>query len=94
MRVQHECYTSDTSATRVKNFEFGNDMNENIFSQPCIYYMTSDRLQGEEQCHSKDYLLEMLCSHAKLLLKRAPQKLNFVVEKCISKSYTLDCSCK
>ena len=27
-------------------------------------------------------------------LKGAPQKLNFVMAKAISKRYTLDCSCK
>ena len=32
--------------------------------------------------------------HAKMHLKKAPQKLNFVMVKAISKSYTLDCNCK
>ena len=36
----------------------------------------------------------LLRSHAKMHLKSAPQKLNFVMAKAISKSYTLDCSCK
>ena len=48
-RVLHECYTNDTSATRLKNFDFDNDTGKNIFSHPYIYYMTSERLQGEEQ---------------------------------------------
>ena len=52
-RVRHECYTNDTSATQVKNFDFDNDMNKNIFSHSYIYYMASERLQGEEQFHSK-----------------------------------------
>ena len=56
--------------------------------------MANERLQGEEQFHSKNYLLEMLCSHVKMRLKSAPQKLNFVMAKAISKSYTLDCRCK
>ena len=43
---------------------------------------------------STNYLLEMLCSHAKMYLKIAPQKLNFVMAKTISKTYTLDYSCK
>ena len=51
--------------------------------------MTSERLQGEEQFHSKNYLLEMPRSHAKIRLKSAPQKLNFLMAKDISKSYTL-----
>ena len=56
--------------------------------------MESERLQGEEQFHSKNYLFEMFHSHAKMHLKSAPQKLNFVIAKAISKTYTLDCSCK
>ena len=52
--------------------------------------MTSEGLQGEEQFHSKNYLLEMPRSHAKIRLKSAPQKLNFLMAKDISKSYTLD----
>ena len=52
--------------------------------------MTSERLQGEEQFYSKNYLLEMPRSHAKIRLKSAPQKLNFLMAKDISKSYTLD----
>ena len=55
--------------------------------------MASERLQGEEQFHSKNYLLEMPRSHAKMRLKSAPQKLNFLMAKDLSKSYTLDCSC-
>ena len=56
--------------------------------------MASERLQGEEQFHSMNYLLEMPRSHAKIRLKSAPQKLNFLMAKAISKSCTLDCSCK
>ena len=37
---------------------------------------------------------EMPSSHAKMCLKSASQKLNFVMAKAVSKSYTLDCSCK
>ena len=54
--------------------------------------MANERLQGEEQFHSTYYLLEMPCSHAKMHLKSEPQKLNFVMTKAMSKSYTLDCS--
>ena len=85
---------NDTSATRVKNFGFDNDTSKNIFSYPYIYYMASERLQGEKQFHSKNYLLEMPRFHAKMRLKSAPQKLNFLMAKAISKSCTLDCSCK
>ena len=78
----------------MKNFDFDNDTSKNIFSHPYIYYMASERLQGEEQFHSKNYLLEMSRFHAKMRLKSAPQKLNFLMTKAISKSCTLDCSCK
>ena len=56
--------------------------------------MASERLQGEEQFNSKNYLLEMPLFHAKMCLKSAPQKLNFLMAKATSKSCTLDCSCK
>ena len=56
--------------------------------------MANERLQGEEQFHSKNYLLEMPRSHAKMRLKSAPQKLNFLMDKATSKSCTLDCSYK
>ena len=60
--------------------------------------MANERLQEEQleevHFHSKNYLLEMPCSHVKMQLKSAPEKLNFLRTKAISKSYTLDCSCK
>ena len=39
--------------------------------------MASERLQGEKQFHSKNYLSEMSLSHAKMRFKSAPEKLNF-----------------
>ena len=54
IRVRHECYTNDTSVTQVKKLDFDNDTSENIFSHLYIYYMESERLQGEEQFHSKN----------------------------------------
>ena len=54
--------------------------------------MARERLQGEEQLHSKTYLLKMPRSHAKMRLKSAPQKLNFLMAKDVSKSYTLACT--
>ena len=56
--------------------------------------MANEILQREEQCHPKNYLLETRRPHDKMRLKSAPQKLNFVMEKAISKTYTLDCTCK
>ena len=60
-------------------------MSENTSSQPYISYMANKRLQGEEQYHSKDYLLETYRSHAEVRLKSAPQKLNFAIAKAIKK---------
>ena len=93
-RVLHECYRKDTGAAKVKFLDFDSDTSENIFSHPYIYYMATERLQGEQQFHFKNYLLGIPCSHAKMRLKSAPQKLDFVMVKAISKSYKLDCSCK
>ena len=90
----HERQECNASATRGRKYDFDNDRSENILSHPYISYMANERLQEEEQFHSKDYLLEMPHSHAKMHFKSAPQKLNFVMAKAISKSYTLDCSCK
>ena len=78
----------------MKNFDFDNDTSKNIFSHPYIYYMANERRQGEEQFHFKNYHLEMPRFHAKMRLKNAPQKLNFLMTKAMSKNYTLDCSCK
>ena len=91
---QHKCYTNNTSATLVRNFDFDNDTSENIFSHLYISYTANEGLQREEQFHSKNYLLEMPRSHTKMHLESAPQKLSFVMAKAISKSYTLDCSYK
>ena len=51
--------------------------------------MASERLQGEEQFHSKNYFWEMSRFHVKMRLKSAPEKLNFLIAKAISKSCTL-----
>ena len=96
-RMRHECCADKTSAARVKIFYFDNDTSANIFLHHCIGYMANEILQREEQFHSKNCFLEMHCSHAQMRLKcakSASQKLNFVIAKVISKSYTLECSCK
>ena len=67
-RLRHECYKNNTSATRVKNFDLDNYTSKNLFSYLYIYYMVSERLQGEEQYHSENYLLEMPRFQAKMRL--------------------------
>ena len=73
---RHDCETSETRTTRVrhegKNFDFDNGTSENICP-----------LQGEKKIHSKNYLLEVHRSYAKMRLKNAPQKLNFIMAKVI-----------
>ena len=90
--MQHKCDTSATRTARVKKFDFDSDASKNIFLHTYIYYEASEGLQGEEQFHSKNYLLKMPCFHAKMRLKSAPQKLDFLMTKAISKSCTLHCS--
>ena len=45
--------------------------------------MTNETKQVEQEFHSNNYLLEMSHSHAKMRLKRAPQKRNFIMVKAI-----------
>ena len=61
----------------MKDFGFDSDTIKNMFLHCYIYYMASEWLQGEEQFHSKNYLLEMPYFPAKMHLKSAPQKLDF-----------------
>ena len=81
---------NDTSATQVKKIDFDDGTSKNIFTPLRLLYMVSERLQGDKQLHSKNYLSEMLPSHAKMSLKSAPQKLNFSMAKdiAIKKLYT------
>ena len=64
-QVRHECYTNNVSATRVKIFDFDNGTGKNIFSHLYIYYMASERLQGEEQFHTKNTFWKCLVSMPK-----------------------------
>ena len=86
-QVQHNC---DKSATQVKKIDFDDGTSKNIFTPLRLLYMVSERLQGDKQLHSKNYLSEMPPSHAKMSLKSAPQKLNFSMPKDIAmkKLYT------
>ena len=63
---QHEGNISATRTTRVKNFDSDNDTSENMFSHTYISYIANERLQGEEQFPSKNYLSEMLRFYAKM----------------------------
>ena len=64
------------------------------FSHPYIYSMTSARLQGRNNYIRVTTFFEMPRFNAKMRLKSAPQKLNFLMAEAISKSYTLvSCKC-
>ena len=81
-RVQHECDTSDTSATRVRNLIL-------ITTRVKTYFHTSILAMGQMKDYKeKNFILRTT------FWKCAPQELNFVIAKVISKGYTLECSCK
>ena len=74
-RVVHEWHECDTSATRtirVKIFDFDNDTSKIIFSHPYVNLLI---------IFTKNYLLEIIRFHAKMRLKSAVQKLNFLIAK-------------
>ena len=83
----HECNTSATRTTQVqnewKNFDFGNDTSENIFSQLYIRYMANERLKGEKQFHSKNYFLQ----NPLFPCQNAFEKCITKTELCNGKSY-------
>ena len=56
--------------------------------------MSNERCQAQELFESKNHVLEVFSSHAKMRLKSAPQKLNFLISKVIQKFYKLNCSLK
>ena len=66
--VRYERQEFDTSATRTvrvrPEWKILITTCEHFFSPPYIYYMVSEWLPGEEQFHSKNYLLEMPSSNA------------------------------
>ena len=91
---RHERHKYDTSATQ-KRHEWETLILITIrFLHPYIYHIASERWHGQEKFHSENYFLEIPSSYAKMRLKSAPQKVNFVMAKAISKSYKVDCGCK
>ena len=87
-------YTSATRTTQMKNFDFDNYYtSENIFSHPYISYIANERLERDEQFHSKNYHLEMPRSHAKMCFKSATKTELFNGKSYINMLYTR-CNCK
>ena len=67
---RNECDKCATRTTRVKIFDFNNDTSQNIFTPLYFHsYMANERLQGEEQFHSENYLLEILVPMPKCVWK-------------------------
>ena len=62
---RHECYTNDTSATRVKNFDLDNDTSGNIFSYPYISPC------GVESDYNR-YSVAVRCTRDNLCKKKLP----------------------
>ena len=93
-QVLNEYYTNDTSAARVKNFDFDNDTTENIFFDTPVLAM----YQIKDYDERNNFILRTICkclvSMTKCVWKLHRKKLTFVMAKAISKSYTLDCSSK
>ena len=62
----------------MKNFDFDKYTSEKIFSHPYISFMVNERLQGEEEFNSKNYVLEMACAHTKMRLKSHHKNWTFL----------------
>ena len=90
---RHECDTSDTSATPTtwarhewKNLILITALVKTYFHTLIFTYIYLLII------FTKNCLLEMPRFHAKMRLKSASQKLNFLIAKAMSKRCTLDCS--
>ena len=67
-RVWHKCDTSTTRTTRVRHdWKILISITTQIktFSHPYFYYMASERIQGEEQFHSRTIFWKCLVSMPK-----------------------------
>ena len=90
LHKRHECNMSATRMTLVwHEWKILITRRVKTFSHTYTSYMVNEWLQGGQQFHSKNNFSEKPRSHAKMRLKSAPQKLNFVIAKPISKRHTL-----
>ena len=98
IQVRQECYTNDTSVTQIlhkqKILILITTLVKTYFHTLILTIYKVKDYKKNEQFHSENYLLEMSRFHAKMCLKSAPQKLNFLMAKAISKRCALDCGCK
>ena len=79
---------NQTRATQVKNFDFDNGTSENIFLQPYVNSIAVERLREEEPSFGN---ASFPCQNT---IENCTAKMNLITAKAISKSYTLDCSCR
>ena len=103
-QVQRECYTKDKSATRVLHEQHECDTSEKILILITTRVKTYFHIPIFTIWQVKDYkernhfiintTFSKPHSHPKMRLKSAQKKLDFVMVKAITKSYTLDYSCK
>ena len=103
-RVRHEWYKCSTSATRVLHKWNECDTREKFLVLITTLVKTYFHIRIFTIWQVKDYrernnfilstTFDDSSFHAKIRLKSAPQKLDFLMVKAISKSYTLECSCK
>ena len=102
-RVRKEQHGCDTSATRVLHQRHECDTNEILILittrvKTYFHIPIFSMWQVKDYKERNNFILSTTfgtaLSNATMRLKSAPQKLNFVMVKAKTKSYTLDCSCK
>ena len=93
-RVRHECYKNNKSVARMKKIDLITIRVKTYFHTPIFTIWQVKDYKETNNFITKATFWKLPCFHAKMRLKNAPQKLKFLMTKAISKSQTLDCSCK
>ena len=97
-RVQHDRHECDTSAKQTARLRHKKKKLNLITRRVKTYFHTPILAIWlmKDYKERNNFILRFTFSICivQMRLKRAPQKLNFVIAKAISKSCTLDCSCK
>ena len=95
-RVLHERHECDTSATRTTRVQHEWKILILITTRVKTYFHTPifTIWQVKDYKQSNNLILRTKFWKCPVRLKSAPQKLNFLMAKAISKSYRQDCSCK
>ena len=106
-RVRHEWHECDTSATRtiwvryewkililITTHIFGKYKGVKTYFYTLIFTIWQVKDYRVGNSFIQGTIFWKCLFYAKIRLKSAPQKLNFLMAKAISKRCTLDCSCK